>query len=99
MKKGRALRLIRRLKTAEGERSSWEGEFLDSVEERLDTYGRAFGDPEKGGRDSAVSVRQGVKLKEIGAKLAGEPRPRTPLKRRTPLAPRRSRPSEGDQEP
>ena len=29
--------------------SEWEGEFLGSVEERLRTFGRAFGDPEKGG--------------------------------------------------
>lgn len=91
MKKARALRLIRRLKAAEGERSAWEGEFLDGVEERLDTYGRAFGDPEKGDRDSALSARQGVKLKEIKAKLAGEAAPRTPLKRRAPLGGRRRR--------
>jgi hypothetical protein len=92
MKKTRALRLIRRLKAAEGERSEWEGEFLDSVEARLGQYDRAFADPEKGGRDSAVSVRQGAKLKEIRAKLSGDPpspKPRTGLKRRTPLSPRR----------
>jgi hypothetical protein len=92
MKKARALKLIRRLKAAEGERSEWEGEFLDSVEERLGQYDRAFADPEKGGRDSAVSVRQGAKLKEIKAKLSGEPperKPRSGLKRRTPLGARR----------
>ena len=93
------MRLIRRLKTAEGERSAWEGEFLDSVEQRLDTYGRAFGDPEKGERDSAVSARQGAKLKEIGAKLAGEAKPRTPLQRRTPLGPRRRSGPKDGQEP
>ena len=52
--------------------SDWEGEFLGSVEERLKTYGRAFGDPEKGGAGEALSVMQHVKLKEIGAKAKGE---------------------------
>ena len=99
MKKARALRTIRRLKAAEGERSTWEGEFLDSVEARLDTYGQASGDPEKGGRDSAVSARQGVKLKEIGAKLSGEARARTPLKRRTPLRSGRQRVRADEGEP
>ncbi len=54
--------------------SAWEGEFLGSVEERLNTYGRAFGDPEKGAAGAALSVLQGVKLKEISAKARGEPR-------------------------
>ena len=42
--------------------SEWEGEFLGSVEDRLKTYGRAFGDPEKGGAGEALSVMQHVKL-------------------------------------
>ena len=54
--------------------SDWEGEFLGSVEERLNTYGRAFGDPEKGAAGAALSVLQGVKLKEISAKAKGESR-------------------------
>ena len=36
--------------------SDWEGEFLTSVTQRVETYGRAFGDPEKGGRDQAPVV-------------------------------------------
>ena len=72
MKKARALRLIRKLKTAEAEVSGWEGEFLDSVETRLDTYGRAFADPEKGDRDHALSILQQRKLREIRAKVSGE---------------------------
>jgi hypothetical protein len=48
--------------------SAWEGEFLGSVEERVKTYGRAFGDPEKGAAGAALSVMQTVKLKEISAK-------------------------------
>ena len=52
--------------------SDWEGEFLGSVEGRLETYGRAFGDPEKGGSNSSLSIRQTVKVKEIAAKARGE---------------------------
>lgn len=52
--------------------SEWEGEFLGSVEERVETYGRAFGDPEKGGPGQALSALQTVKLKEIAAKAKGE---------------------------
>ncbi len=52
--------------------SAWEGEFLGSVEERLQTYGRAFGDPEKGPAGAALSIMQTVKLKEISAKAKGE---------------------------
>ena len=55
------------------ELSSWEGEFLGSVEDRLKTYGRAFGDPEKGAPGASLSVMQGVKLREISAKASGKP--------------------------
>jgi hypothetical protein len=54
--------------------SEWEGEFLGSVSERVASYGRAFADPEKGAPGAALSVRQGVKLKEIVAKASGKPR-------------------------
>ena len=54
--------------------STWEAEFLGSVEDRLKTYGRAFGDPEKGAPGQALSIMQTVKLKEITAKSKGEPR-------------------------
>ena len=53
--------------------SAWEGEFLGSVARRVKTYGRAFGDPEKGAAGQALSVLQGVKLKEITAKAKGKP--------------------------
>lgn len=52
--------------------SEWEGEFLDSVGERVQTYGRAFGDPEKGAPGQALSSMQGRKLKEITRKAGGE---------------------------
>jgi hypothetical protein len=64
-----ALRRARRAADRAGvELSDWEGEFLGSVEDRVKTYGRAFGDPEKGAAGAALSQRQGVKLKEIAAK-------------------------------
>lgn len=71
-----ALNALRRAKRAAAragvELSQWEGEFLGSVEDRVKTYGRAFGDPEKGGPGQALSVMQAVKLKEISAKAKGE---------------------------
>jgi hypothetical protein len=55
--------------------SEWEGEFLGSVEQRVKTYGRAFGDPEKGAPGASLSALQTVKLKEISAKAKGEKKP------------------------
>lgn len=52
--------------------SDWEGEFIDSVSERVTTHGRAFGDPELGSPGQALSAMQGRKLKEIAAKARGE---------------------------
>jgi hypothetical protein len=52
--------------------SEWESEFLDSVGERVKTYGRAFADPDKGAAGGTLSLRQGVKLKEIRKKVAQE---------------------------
>jgi len=57
------------------ELSDWEGEFLGSVEDRVKTYGRAFGDPEKGAPGQALSALQHRKLKEISAKAKGEKKP------------------------
>ena len=59
--------------------SDWEGEFLGSVSQRVATYGRAFADPEKGAPGQALSVRQGVKLKEIAAKAKANKRGRSSL--------------------
>ena len=70
-----ALKRARRTAEAAGvPLSEWEGEFLGSVQERVDKYGRAFGDPEKGGPGQALSTLQGVKLKEIVAKAKGKER-------------------------
>ena len=80
-----ALKRVRRqADRAEVKLSDWEGEFLGSVEDRVKTYGRAFGDPEKGAPGEALSALQSVKLKEIAAKAKGEKKEmaRKPFKRR-----------------
>lgn len=77
-----ALKRARRTADRAGvELSDWEGEFLGSVSARVETFGRAFGDPEKGAAGAALSALQTVKLKEITAKAKGEPR-RSGLRRR-----------------
>lgn len=71
-----ALKRARRQADKAGvELSEWEGEFLGSVAERVKTYGRAFGDPEKGAPGQPLSLRQHVKLKEIVAKAKGDAKP------------------------
>jgi hypothetical protein len=80
-----ALRRARRAADRAGvELSHWEGEFLGSVSARVETFGRAFGDPEKGAAGAALSMLQTVKLKEITAKAKGEPRRGLPRGRRRP---------------
>jgi hypothetical protein len=64
-----ALRKARRAAERAGvDLSAWEDEFISSVSDRVKTYGRAFGDPEKGDPNAPLSVLQAVKLKEIAAK-------------------------------
>ncbi|HEY5675158.1 MAG TPA: hypothetical protein VIR81_00145 [Myxococcales bacterium] len=58
--------------------SDWEGEFLGSVEARVKTFGRAFGDPDKGAPGEALSALQRIKLKEIAGKAKGEKPARRP---------------------
>ncbi len=71
-----ALKRVQREAVRTGvELSEWEGEFLGSVEDRVKTYGRAFGDPEKGAPGQALSALQHRKLKEISAKAKGEKKP------------------------
>jgi hypothetical protein len=68
-----ALRRAQRMADRAGVKlSEWEGEFLGSVQERVKTYGRAFGDPEKGAAGQALSAMQHIKLKEIVKKAKGE---------------------------
>lgn len=81
-----ALKRARRTADKAGvELSDWEGEFLTEVADRVKTYGRAFGDPEKGAPGEALSALQAVKLKEIAAKAKGEKKElkRRPFRRRT----------------
>ena len=66
--------------------SEWEDGFLGEVADRVKTYGRAFGDPEKGAPGEALAALQTVKLKEIAAKAKGEKKPslqRKPFRRKS----------------
>jgi DNA-directed RNA polymerase specialized sigma24 family protein len=64
-----ALRRARRAADRAGvDLSPWEDEFLGSVESRVTTFGRAFGDPEKGAPGQALSLLQSVKLRQISRK-------------------------------
>ena len=75
-----ALRILRRTRKAVeatgAALTEWEGDFLGSVEGRVETYGRAFADPEKGPAGASLSVLQSRKLKEIAAKASGKNKPR-----------------------
>lgn len=52
--------------------SEWEKQFLEEVEARIETYGSAFHDSEKGAPDEALSALQHVKLREIDKKARGK---------------------------
>ncbi|WP_240008522.1 hypothetical protein [Pseudaquidulcibacter saccharophilus] len=54
------------------ELTEWEGEFLSSIDERLEKYGKAFNDPDLGAMNAPLSLRQGLKLKQIRKKSLGE---------------------------
>lgn len=91
-KKRRALRKLRKAQEL-AERglgpplSDWELEFLEEVEQRIETYGSAFGDASKGDLEEPLSTLQQVKLKEIDKKARGKARSgfqRGPAKRTTP---------------
>ncbi|MEL6830427.1 MAG: hypothetical protein AAFO63_09860, partial [Pseudomonadota bacterium] len=51
--------------------SEWEQAFLEEVEARIETYGSAFADLDKGPKDEALSMRQAGKLREISKKARG----------------------------
>lgn len=89
----KALRRARKAAEASGVTlSDWEGEFLGSVEGRVEKYGRAFRDFDKGGPGTSLSMRQTVKLKEIAAKASGRKKPWA--KRRSPTRDAHSGPPE-----
>ena len=52
--------------------SDWEREFVDEVETRVEKYGSAFADPDKGNLDEPLSALQTRKLKEIDKKSRGK---------------------------
>ena len=52
--------------------SDWERQFLEEVEERIEKFGSAFHDLEKGAADEALSSLQYVKLREIDKKARGK---------------------------
>ncbi|WP_417498388.1 hypothetical protein [Maricaulis sp.] len=99
----RAKRAAEQADTPDASLSDWEGEFLGSLEERLETYGSAFNDPGKGDTEEALSARQALKLREIEKKAAGKAR--KPMsqgkgfKRKTPGPGPRSRDIHEDIEP
>lgn len=76
-KKRKALRKLRKAATradAEGGPglSDWEREFVDEVEERVEKFGSAFADPDKGALSEPLSQRQMQKLREIDKKSRGK---------------------------
>lgn len=64
-------RLRHKLKES-GELTDWEDEFSESVSERLDKYGSAFQDPEKGRRNDALSFAQKKVVAALNKKAKGE---------------------------
>jgi len=76
-KKRKALRKLRKAQALAEQGlgpplSDWERTFLEEVEARIETYGAAFGDPDKGALDEPLSALQQVKLKEIDKKARGK---------------------------
>ena len=53
----------------------------------MQSFGRAFGDPDKGAPGQALSALQARKLKEITAKAKGEEKPGRSFSRRKPAKP------------
>ncbi|WP_373009161.1 hypothetical protein [Hyphomonas sp.] len=70
------------------ELSDWERQFLEEVEERIETYGSAFADPEKGAEGEALSSLQRIKLKEIDKKARGKGKSGFKSKARPAFTPR-----------
>lgn len=70
-----AQRKLERLRTKlkeSGELTEWEDEFSESVTERLEKYGSAFADPEKGRRSDALSFAQKKIVSALHKKAKGE---------------------------
>ena len=76
-KKRKALRKLRKAAelAARGEGpplSDWEREFLEEVEQRIEEFGSAFADPDKGNLEEPMSALQTLKLREIDKKARGK---------------------------
>ena len=52
--------------------TQWEAEFTQSLSERLDEFGSAFADPEKGGRGEPLSYGQKAIVRQLKKKAKGE---------------------------
>ena len=82
----RALSALKRAadkaKLSEEGLTEWEAEFLGSVEERLTKFGSAFADPDTGQLSAPLSLRQGLKVRQISKKgeADGEKKPRDGFK-------------------
>lgn len=68
----RKLERLRKKLAETGELTDWEAEFSDSVTDRLDTFGSAFADPEKGRRSDALSFAQKKVVSALNKKAKGE---------------------------
>ncbi|MCI4643233.1 MAG: hypothetical protein MRY64_00440 [Hyphomonadaceae bacterium] len=102
-KKRKALRKLRKAQALAEQGlgpplSDWEREFLEEVEARIQTYGSAFNDSEKGSRDEPLSALQQVKLKEIDKKARGKGLKRSSFQSRRP-SPERAPESEIEDTP
>ena len=74
----KALRKLRRAQERASREDSaglteWEAGFVESLEERLKTYGSGFNDPEKGNPREALSARQKQAVNRIGKKTKAKP--------------------------
>lgn len=92
-KKRKALRKLRKAamlaELGQGpELSDWEKQFLEEVEERIETYGSAFHDLEKGGKDEPLSALQNLKLREIDKKARGKGKSSFKSKKKPAFTPR-----------
>lgn len=68
----RKLERLRKTLMDKGELTEWEDEFSESVSERLDKFGSAFADPEKGRRSDALSFAQKKVVSALNKKAKGE---------------------------
>jgi len=81
-------RLARDL-SAKDDLTEWEAEFTESLSERLDEFGSAFRDPEKGGRGEALSYGQKAIVSQLKKKASGEGMKRSGFKsKKTKFTPR-----------